>query len=134
MPVCSMEVKILNIAEKPSVAEFVSTVISKQQGVQTSRSCFLDVAACRSEYQCLCAAWTRGDITYTMVFTSTSDHNEETDFHYSFRRWNSCPRAFLYDAPVDKFVVKVYIKSLCSDTLIYSHISHALPMSSFIDV
>uniref|UniRef100_A0A2P2LI17 DNA topoisomerase n=2 Tax=Rhizophora mucronata TaxID=61149 RepID=A0A2P2LI17_RHIMU len=87
---------VLNVAEKPSVAKSVASILSGNQ---------LRVREGRSRYNKIF------EFNYTingqrchMLVTSVTGHLMELDFEDRFRKWHSCDPADLYHAPVRKFV------------------------------
>ncbi|WJZ86516.1 hypothetical protein VitviT2T_005963 [Vitis vinifera] len=89
--------KVLNVAEKPSVAKAVATILSRNQGLRVREG--------RSRYNKLF------EFNYSirgqhcqMVVTSVIGHLMELEFEDRFRKWHSCDPAHLYHAPVRKFV------------------------------
>ena len=92
--------KVLNVAEKPSVAKAVATILSRNQGLRVREG--------RSRYNKLF------EFNYSirgqhcqMVVTSVIGHLMELEFEDRFRKWHSCDPAHLYHAPVRKFVPEV---------------------------
>ncbi|XP_027335440.1 DNA topoisomerase 3-alpha isoform X2 [Abrus precatorius] len=88
---------VLNVAEKPSVAKSVSTILSRNQGLRIRDG--------RSRYNKIF------EFNYTirgqpchMLFTSVTGHLMELEFEDRYRKWHSCDPADLYHAPVHKFV------------------------------
>ncbi|XP_071914410.1 DNA topoisomerase 3-alpha isoform X2 [Coffea arabica] len=92
-------IRVLNVAEKPSVAKAVSGFLSKnQQGG-------LRVRDGRSRYNKIFEFnHTVNGQPCHMSFTSVTGHLMELDFDDRFRRWHSCDPVDLYRAPVRKFV------------------------------
>eukprot|EP00775_Hariotina_reticulata_P013627 gene13627-13753_t len=91
-----MPVKVLNVAEKPSVAKEVSRILSNG-GARSRRG--------RSQYNPI---W---DFCYTingsqcdMVFTSVAGHLMELEFPTQYKKWRGCSPLDLYTAPVIKDV------------------------------
>ncbi|KAG5232869.1 DNA topoisomerase [Salix suchowensis] len=89
-------IKVLNVAEKPSVAKSVATILSRNQ---------LRVREGRSRYNKIF------EFNYSingqqchMLVTSVTGHLMEVDFEDRFRKWHSCDPADLYTAPVRKHV------------------------------
>ncbi|GAV72584.1 Topoisom_bac domain-containing protein/zf-C4_Topoisom domain-containing protein/Toprim domain-containing protein/zf-GRF domain-containing protein, partial [Cephalotus follicularis] len=89
--------KVLNVAEKPSVAKSVSSILSRNQGlrVREGRSRYNKIF----EFNCRI----NGQPCH-MLFTSVTGHLMELDFDDRYRKWHSCDPADLYQAPVRKFV------------------------------
>nr|XP_007137778.1 hypothetical protein PHAVU_009G154800g [Phaseolus vulgaris]ESW09772.1 hypothetical protein PHAVU_009G154800g [Phaseolus vulgaris] len=88
---------VLNVAEKPSVAKSVSTILSRNQGIRTREG--------RSRYNKIF------EFNYTirgqpchMLFTSVTGHLMELEFDERYRKWHACNPADLFRAPVHKFV------------------------------
>ena len=96
-------IRVLNVAEKPSVAKAVSGFLSKnQQGG-------LRVRDGRSRYNKIFEFnHTINGQPCHMSFTSVTGHLMELDFDDRFRRWHSCDPVDLYRAPVRKFVPEVF--------------------------
>ncbi|XVF61075.1 hypothetical protein PTKIN_Ptkin08bG0100100 [Pterospermum kingtungense] len=90
-------VKVLNVAEKPSVAKSVAAILSRNQGlrVRDGRSRFNKIFEFNYSI--------RGQPCH-MLFTSVTGHLMELEFEDRFRKWHSCDPADLYQAPVRKFV------------------------------
>ncbi|XP_022774853.1 DNA topoisomerase 3-alpha isoform X2 [Durio zibethinus] len=90
-------IKVLNVAEKPSVAKSVSAILSRNQGlrVRDGRSRFNKIFEFNYSI--------RGQPCH-MLFTSVTGHLMELEFEDRFRKWHSCDPADLYHAPVRKFV------------------------------
>ncbi|KAF8018677.1 hypothetical protein BT93_H3544 [Corymbia citriodora subsp. variegata] len=90
-------ITVLNVAEKPSVAKSVATLLSRGQGIRVREG--------RSRYNKIF------EFDYSirgqhcrMLVTSVTGHLMELDFEDRFRKWHSCDPADLYAAPVRKFV------------------------------
>lgn len=105
---CIGSMKVLNVAEKPSVAKAVATILSRNQGLRVREG--------RSRYNKLF------EFNYSirgqhcqMVVTSVIGHLMELEFEDRFRKWHSCDPAHLYHAPVRKFVPEVSFFSLILD-------------------
>ncbi|KAI8028818.1 DNA topoisomerase 3-alpha [Camellia lanceoleosa] len=92
-------IRVLNVAEKPSVAKAVAGILSKSsQGgmrVRDGRSRFNRIF----EF-----AYTIHGQQCHMLFTSVTGHLMELDFEDRYRKWHSCDPLLLYQAPVRKFV------------------------------
>ncbi|TXG74852.1 hypothetical protein ES288_1Z004400v1 [Gossypium darwinii] len=90
-------IKVLNVAEKPSVAKSVSGILSRNQGLRVRDG--------RSRYNRLFEFnySIRGQPCH-MLFTSVTGHLMELEFEDRFRKWHSCDPLDLYHAPVRKFV------------------------------
>ncbi|OMO56040.1 DNA topoisomerase, type IA [Corchorus olitorius] len=90
-------IKVLNVAEKPSVAKSVSGILSSNQGLRVREG--------RSRYNKIF------EFNYSirgqhcqMLFTSVTGHLMELEFEDRFRKWHSCDPVDLYHAPVRKHV------------------------------
>ncbi|WVZ19817.1 hypothetical protein V8G54_007139 [Vigna mungo] len=88
---------VLNVAEKPSVAKSVSTILSRNQGMRMREG--------RSRYNKIF------EFNYTirgqpchMLFTSVTGHLMELEFDERYRKWHACNPADLFRAPVHKSV------------------------------
>ena len=107
-------IKVLNVAEKPSVAKSVSGLLSRNQGlrVREGRSRFNKIFEFNYSI--------RGQPCH-MLFTSVTGHLMEVEFEDRFRKWHSCDPADLYHASVRKFVPEVsFLSSIfCFFLLIY---------------
>ncbi|KAK4256820.1 hypothetical protein QN277_006496 [Acacia crassicarpa] len=90
-------VNVLNVAEKPSVAKSVATILSRNQGLRVREG--------RSRYNKIFEFnyAIRGQPCH-MLFTSVIGHLMELEFEERYRKWLSCDPADLYHAPVHKFV------------------------------
>ncbi|KAK8687869.1 hypothetical protein V6N13_086664 [Hibiscus sabdariffa] len=90
-------IKVLNVAEKPSVAKSVSGILSRNQGlrVRDGRSRYNKIFEFNYSI--------RGQPCH-MLFTSVTGHLMELEFEDRFRKWHSCDPGDLYHAPVRKFV------------------------------
>ncbi|KAK9293223.1 hypothetical protein L1049_021213 [Liquidambar formosana] len=90
-------IRVLNVAEKPSVAKSVAGILSRNQG--------LIVRHGRSRYNRVFefSYAIRGQ-PCQMLFTSVTGHLMEIDFDDRYRKWHSCDPADLYHAPLRKFV------------------------------
>ncbi|XP_019200561.1 PREDICTED: DNA topoisomerase 3-alpha isoform X3 [Ipomoea nil] len=91
-----MAVRVLNVAEKPSVAKAVAGILSNNQ--MRSRNG-------RSVYNRIF------EFNYTilnqpcqMLFTSVTGHLMELEFDDRYRKWHSCDPVDLFSAPVRKSV------------------------------
>ncbi|KAL8159182.1 hypothetical protein V2J09_000719 [Rumex salicifolius] len=89
-------IRVLNVAEKPSVAKSVSGILSE------SRFRFRDG---KSRYNKIY------EFNYTirgqqceMLFTSVTGHLMETEFDDRYKKWHSCDPVQLYEAPIRKYV------------------------------
>eukprot|EP00897_Mesotaenium_endlicherianum_P006293 jgi/Mesen1/5692/ME000288S04901 len=91
-----MAIKVLNVAEKPSVAKAVAQILS--HGQYRSREG-------RSRYNKVFEfGYTIGGQQCNMAMTSVAGHLMEMDFEDQYRKWHSCDPAQLYDLPVRKKV------------------------------
>ncbi|XP_078164246.1 topoisomerase 3alpha isoform X2 [Carex rostrata] len=92
-------IRVLNVAEKPSVAKSVSEILSRRGGggmrVRNGRSRYNRVF----EFEYMIR-----NQRCSMVVTSVTGHLMELDFDERYKRWASCDPATLYQAPVRKFV------------------------------
>jgi DNA topoisomerase-3 len=93
-------INVLNVAEKPSVAKSVASILSRNQGLRTRDG--------RSRYNRIF------EFNYSingqpchMLVTSVTGHLMELEFEDRFRKWHSCDPADLYHLPVRKFVPEV---------------------------
>ncbi|KAL6011780.1 DNA topoisomerase 3-alpha [Asimina triloba] len=93
-------IRVLNVAEKPSVAKAVAGILSRNSGLRVRDG--------RSRYNRIF------EFDYTirsqpchMLVTSVTGHLMELKFEDRFRKWHSCDAADLYSAPVCKFVPQV---------------------------
>ncbi|KAK2977892.1 hypothetical protein RJ640_022683, partial [Escallonia rubra] len=91
-------IRVLNVAEKPSVAKAVSGILSRNQGLRVRDG--------RSRYNRIF------EFDYTihgqpchMLFTSVTGHLMELEFEDRYRKWHSCDPVQLYQAP-DKLDIK----------------------------
>ncbi|WMV53132.1 hypothetical protein MTR67_046517 [Solanum verrucosum] len=95
-------VRVLNVAEKPSVAKAVSGILSKNQPggmrVRDGRSRYNKIF----EFN-----YTIRNQPCQMLFTSVTGHLMELEFDERYRKWHSCDPLDLYNAPVRKFVPEV---------------------------
>lgn len=95
-------IRVLNVAEKPSVAKAVSGILSRNQGggmrVRDGRSRYNKIF----EFN-----YTIRNQPCQMLFTSVTGHLMELEFDDRFRKWHSCDPLHLYDAPVRKYVPQV---------------------------
>ncbi|KAK6789270.1 hypothetical protein RDI58_013069 [Solanum bulbocastanum] len=92
-------IRVLNVAEKPSVAKAVSGILSKNQPggmrVRDGRSRYNKIF----EFN-----YTIRNQPCQMLFTSVTGHLMELEFDERYRKWHSCDPLDLYNAPVQKFV------------------------------
>nr|XP_043611083.1 DNA topoisomerase 3-alpha [Erigeron canadensis] len=90
-------IKVLNVAEKPSVAKTVSTILSGNQGFRTREG--------RSRYNKIFEFnYMINEQPCHMVFTSVTGHLMEIDFEPRYRKWHSCDPLDLFHAPICKYV------------------------------
>ncbi|KAM3358536.1 DNA topoisomerase 3-alpha isoform X1 [Capsicum galapagoense] len=92
-------IRVLNVAEKPSVAKAVSGILSKNQPggmrVRDGRSRYNKIF----EFN-----YTIRNQPCQMLFTSVTGHLMELEFDDRYRKWHSCDPVDLYNAPVRKYV------------------------------
>lgn len=92
-------IRVLNVAEKPSVAKAVSGILSKNQcggmRVRDGRSRYNKIF----EFN-----YTIRNQPCQMLFTSVTGHLMELEFDDRYRKWHSCDPLDLYTAPVRKHV------------------------------
>ncbi|MCD7472326.1 DNA topoisomerase 3-alpha [Datura stramonium] len=92
-------IRVLNVAEKPSVAKAVSGILSKNQPggmrVRDGRSRYNKIF----EFN-----YTIRNQPCQMLFTSVTGHLMELEFDDRYRQWHSCDPVDLYNAPVRKYV------------------------------
>lgn len=89
-------VRVLNVAEKPSVAKSVAGILS--HGTMRTRNG-------RSPYNKIFEfSYTIGAQQCDMLMTSVTGHLMELDFEDQYRKWHSCDPVDLYHAPVRKKV------------------------------
>ncbi|XP_058186237.1 DNA topoisomerase 3-alpha isoform X1 [Rhododendron vialii] len=90
-------IRVLNVAEKPSVAKAVAGILSQGGGmrVREGRSRFNKIF----EF-----GYTIRGQQCQMLFTSVTGHLMELDFDDRYRKWHSCDPIQLYRAPVVKYV------------------------------
>uniref|UniRef100_M1BH00 DNA topoisomerase n=1 Tax=Solanum tuberosum TaxID=4113 RepID=M1BH00_SOLTU len=104
-------IRVLNVAEKPSVAKAVSGILSKNQPggmrVRDGRSRYNKIF----EFN-----YTIRNQPCQMLFTSVTGHLMELEFDERYRKWHSCDPLDLYNAPVRKFVPEEW-KSLAYSML-----------------
>lgn len=92
----SRAIRVLNVAEKPSVAKTVSNILS-YNNCRTRDG--------RSRYNRIYEFnYTIGNQPCNMLMTSVTGHLMELDFDDQYRKWHSCDPAHLYQAPVRKIV------------------------------
>ncbi|XP_028549631.1 DNA topoisomerase 3-alpha isoform X2 [Dendrobium catenatum] len=92
------QIRVLNVAEKPSVAKSVAEILSRGGSGMRSREG-------RSRYNRVFEfEYTIGGQLCHMLMTSVTGHLMEIDFEDRFRKWHSCDPADLYHAPIRKYV------------------------------
>lgn len=93
-------ITVLNVAEKPSVAKSVATILSRNQGLRVRDG--------RSRYNKIFEFnyAIRGQ-SCNMIVTSVTGHLMELAFEERYRKWYSCDPVQLFHAPVHKFVPEV---------------------------
>lgn len=102
MAATGRSIRVLNVAEKPSVAKSVSSILSRNQGLRVRDG--------RSRYNRIFEFnYTINGQSCEMLFTSVTGHLMELDFDERFRKWHSCNPADLFHAPVQKFVPEVHL-------------------------
>lgn len=91
-------IRALNVAEKPSVAKSVATILSRnQQGFRVRDG--------RSRYNKIFEfPYSINGVPVHMLVTSVTGHLMEIDFDDRFRKWHSCDPAQLFHAPLRKSV------------------------------
>ena len=88
--------RVLNVAEKPSVARAVSEILSRgSMRTREGRSVYNKIF----EFE-----YTIVNQRCFMSVTSVTGHLMELDFEERYKKWHSCDPADLYEAPVRKFV------------------------------
>lgn len=88
--------RVLNVAEKPSVAKAVAGILSHNQ---------VHVREGRSPYNKIFEfSYSIGGQPCLMLMTSVTGHLMEMDFEDQYRKWHSCDPAVLYQAPIRKRV------------------------------
>ncbi|XP_042417323.1 DNA topoisomerase 3-alpha-like [Zingiber officinale] len=91
-------IRVLNVAEKPSVAKAVAEILSRRSGGMRSREG-------RSRFNRVFEfEYAIGSQVCHMLVTSVTGHLMELEFEDRFRKWHSCDPVDLYNAPVRKFV------------------------------
>ena len=92
-------VKILSVAEKPSVAKELSKILSDgrqcvaRDGFSVYNKCF-DIPNCMFR-----------DQNASMTVTSVSGHMMGIDFDEAYRGWHSCKEVDLFQAPLKRKVI-----------------------------
>ncbi|XP_008807898.2 DNA topoisomerase 3-alpha isoform X1 [Phoenix dactylifera] len=98
MPGGRGRIRVLNVAEKPSVAKAVAEILSRRGGGFRSREG-------RSRYNRVFEfEYAIGPQLCHMLVTSVTGHLMELEFDDRFRKWHSCDPADLYHAAVRKHV------------------------------
>jgi DNA topoisomerase-3 len=96
----SRPIRVLNVAEKPSVAKSVAGILSRgNMRVRNGRSVYNKIF----EF-----AYTIGGQQCDMAMTSVTGHLMELDFEDQYRKWHSCDPVDLFQAPVRKRVPQVW--------------------------
>ncbi|KAK9833803.1 hypothetical protein WJX74_006318 [Apatococcus lobatus] len=88
--------KVLNVAEKPSVAKEISRILSNNSS-RSTQSCARFNGLHHFQYNA-------NGLHYEMVFTSVLGHLMQLEFDTQFTKWRSCSPADLYHAGVSKQV------------------------------
>ncbi|KAF3440617.1 hypothetical protein FNV43_RR18901 [Rhamnella rubrinervis] len=90
-------IRVLNVAEKPSVAKSVATILSRNQGLRVREG--------RSRYNKIFEfSYSINGVPCQMLLTSVTGHLMEIEFDERFRKWHSCDPADLFQAPIRKVV------------------------------
>ncbi|KAL5554891.1 hypothetical protein UlMin_037127 [Ulmus minor] len=90
-------VRVLNVAEKPSVAKSVASILSRNQDLRVRNG--------RSRYNRIFEfPYSINGQPCQMLVTSVTGHLMELEFEDRFRKWHSCDPAQLFHASVRKFV------------------------------
>lgn len=115
-------IKVLNVAEKPSVAREVSTCLSGNTARRVAGGCGLSECfswPCNTTLTahslCCCRArvWNHlfdynlNGQQCEMVFAAVAGHLQSLDFTSQHKNWTSCSPIDLYTAPVVKYVPEV---------------------------
>jgi len=95
-----MPVKVLNVAEKPSVAKGISNILAGQGPAPRHRPGGTNY---NGVYEFGCQI--NGE-NVDMVFTSVLGHLLELDFIEPYRKWDACKPGELFTIPVEKKVGK----------------------------
>ena len=91
-------IRVLNVAEKPSVAKAVAEILSRRS---------MQSRAGRSQYNRIFEFnYAINGRSCHMLVTSVTGHLMELEFDDRFRRWHSCDPAELFHAPVRKRQVR----------------------------
>lgn len=111
-----MAVRVLSVAEKPSVAKEISKILSSGRYTTVMRKSFVLGS---STYTCI---QRKGESKYnnifefqynifgqecTMLVTSVTGHMMELDVAQNYKQWASCAPADLFDVPVIKSIRSV---------------------------
>lgn len=94
--------KILCVAEKPSIAKSISAILAHDGGFQSRPG---KDKFCRNfdlQYN-----WGGRDGWVDMTVTSVRGHLTENDFGDRYRQWGSCDPLALFEAPVETKLSKV---------------------------
>eukprot|EP01084_Bolivina_argentea_P022072 41004_1 len=89
-------VKILHVAEKPSVARGITQILSR--GASNSRPGFSQYNPCY-DFQC-----DINGMRHNMTVTSVTGHIMGLEFAPSHRKWHSCDPVELFSAPIHKSI------------------------------
>ncbi len=87
-----MSIRVLNVAEKPSVAREASKVLSRNSARYKRSN--------QGNTGCWEFPFTVQGTQCTMVFTSVAGHLMSTDFKEPYNKWRSCAPIELYDKPI----------------------------------
>lgn len=94
-----MRIKVLNVAEKPTVAKEISRILSKGKAERS---------AGRSKYNPIFKfPYTLNGQQVDMIVTSVLGHLLSRDFHDNVKKWWSCDPSELFDAPIKQIVPQV---------------------------
>ncbi|KAI3900876.1 hypothetical protein MKW92_037886 [Papaver armeniacum] len=98
--------RVLNVAEKPSVAKAVSEILSnKRFSTREGRSRYNKIFEFEyTIYGKIVRGIKEPDQLCHMSFTSVTGHLMEMDFEERYRKWGSCDPVNLYELPIRKFV------------------------------
>ena len=116
-----MSRKALCVAEKPSMANEISRVLSNGR---TIRRPGLSQYNANLEFKCA-----YGGINYDITMTSVLGHLTEMEFPLTYKSWQSCNPAVLFQAPVGKVTPQVPFLSLsphtehgCLKKMVFPHV------------
>ncbi|KAF1958324.1 prokaryotic type I DNA topoisomerase [Byssothecium circinans] len=98
-------VRILCVAEKPSIAKAVANHLGGQARAENVRG-IQWVKNYKFDYNF--RPWGQASVT----FTSVAGHIQNLDFHARFRKWNACQPSELFDAPT-----QIYDKKAIADNI-----------------